>query len=346
MSKVRVRGEQLRKFIVRHLESHPADIAKFAADHFAVTRQAIGKHLNKLVAEEAISKAGNTRGRVYALRPRVTWRKTYLLAGSLSEGTVWSTDIVPQLRPMPDNVLDIWHYGFTEMFNNAIDHSAGTTISVAMEKNAVGAQVAIYDDGVGIFRKIQAELSLADERHAILELAKGKLTTDPSRHSGEGIFFTSRVFDDFEILSGGVFYSHRFETKEDWILEREKPASDGTAVWMKLNNHTARTLRKIFDQFTTGDEYGFTKTIVPVKLAQYGDDKLVSRSQAKRLLARIDRFKTVILDFKGVESIGQSFADEIFRVFATGHPTIDLIPTHANEDVQRMISRANVARRL
>jgi len=58
-----------------------------------------------------------------------------------------------------------------------------------------------------------------------------------------------------------------------------------------------------------------TRQSVPVKLAQYGNDKLVSRSQAKRLLARVELFKVVMLDFTNVPTIGQAFADEIFRVF-------------------------------
>ena len=112
---------------------------------------------------------------------------------------------------------------------------------------------------------------------------------------------------------------------------------------MRLNNHTARTTKKIFDQYTSEDEFGFTKTVVPVRLAQYGDDKLVSRSQAKRLLARVDRFKTVIFDFEGVDSIGQAFADEIFRVFNTKHPEIELIAIKTNSAVKRMISRAKAS---
>ena len=63
-----------------------------------------------------------------------------------------------------------------------------------------------------------------------------------------------------------------------------------TMVFMRLNNHTARTLTKVFDQFTSGEDYGFNKTIIPVDLAQYGQDKLISRSQAKRLLARVELF--------------------------------------------------------
>jgi hypothetical protein len=228
------------------------------------------------------------------------------------------------------------------MFNNAIDHSGGQTVFVKIAKTATNTQIMLMDDGIGIFRKIQTALNLIDDRHAILELAKGKLTTDPKGHTGQGIFFTSRLLDSFDILSRGVFFSHTFGREEDWILERPK-ATDGTAVFMKLNNHSARTDKQIFDQYSSGDDYGFTKTVVPVRLAQYGEDKLVSRSQAKRLLARVDRFKTVIFDFTAVESVGQAFADEIFRVFARAHPEIELHPTNAKSQVQQMINSARNA---
>jgi anti-sigma regulatory factor (Ser/Thr protein kinase) len=254
----------------------------------------------------------------------------------LAEDLVWRSNIEPSLGQLQQNVSDIWHYGFTEIFNNAIDHANGRKVEVLLRKNAAATELAIIDDGVGIFKKIQTELGLLDERHAVLELAKGKLTTDPENHTGEGIFFTSRMFDAFDIFSGGVYFSHKFGEAEDWILERAQPES-GTAVWMKLNTHTLRSQKKVFDEFTSGDDFGFTKTVVPVHLAQYGDERLISRSQAKRLLARIDRFKTVILDFTGVQSIGQAFADEVFRVFVLRHPEVELFDIKANSAVKRMI---------
>src|SRR6202012_1695126 len=101
-------------------------------------------------------------------------------------------------------------------------------------------EMVISDNGIGIFKKIQTELGLLDERHAILELSKGKLTTDPSRHTGEGIFFTSRMFDSFDILSGGVSFAHAQGDANDWI--RDNPRyHHGSTVWMELRNHTART---------------------------------------------------------------------------------------------------------
>jgi hypothetical protein len=339
MTKVRSRGEQIRRFIVSRVEKHPTDIAKFTAEHFGITRQALNKHLQRLVEERALVSDGKTRNRAYRLYPLVQWLKEYELNDSLAEDIVWRSDVEPCLGQLLENVRDIWHYGFTEMFNNAIDHAEGSTVDVLLSKNVAVTELAIVDNGIGIFRKIQAELGLVDERHAILELSKGKLTTDPAKHTGEGIFFTSRVFDEFDILSGGVYFSHKFGDAEDWILERVRPKS-GTVVWMELNNHTSRTLKKVFDQFTSDDALGFTKTVVPVRLAQYGEDKLVSRSQAKRLLARVERFKTVIFDFTEVESIGQAFADEVFRVFASRHPGVELVAIKANSAVNRMIQRA------
>lgn len=337
MSKIRDRGEKVRRFLLENIDEHRSEIVKLATDKFGCTRQAVHKHLRKLINEGAVIESGKTRNKSYALAPLVEWTKSFPRSG-LSEGDVWLRDVSPSLGSMADNVLSIWHYGFTEMLNNAIEHSDAKGISVQFKKNAASTEVRIYDDGVGIFKKIQAALGLLDERHAVLELAKGKFTTDPANHSGEGIFFTSRMFDDFVILSGGVYFSHQFDQQEDWILESQR--LEGTYVRMVLNNHTSRTTRKIFDMFSIGEDYGFLRTVVPVKLTQYGDDNLVSRSQAKRLLARVDRFRIVVFDFAGVAVIGQAFADEVFRVFHRQHPEVELQTIHANSEVKRMISRA------
>ena len=239
---------------------------------------------------------------------------------------------------MPRGAREIWQYGFTEMLNNAIDHSSGTWVKTMIARTAVGARINLLDDGEGIFRKITRELRLDDERHAVLELAKGKLTTDPENHTGEGIFFTSRLFDEFNILSRRVFFSHDSYTRVDWI--QETPEFRGTLVVLELNNNTKKTLKQVFDEYSEDGDYGFSKTVVPVSLVRYGDEALISRSQAKRLLTRFDRFKKVILDFTGVEQIGQGFADEVFRVFARAHANVELVPFNANPQVDAMIRRA------
>lgn len=316
------------------------DIVNITCQAFGISRQAVNKHIKRLIEQKAITIKGNTRNRHYYLHPAAEWKEIFPLDNTVSEDIVWRSHVAPLLGELPDNAMDIWHYGITEIFNNAIDHSGGKNAFVTLKKTATTSEVVIYDNGEGIFKKIQHELGLYDERHSVLELAKGKLTTDPDNHSGEGIFFSSRVFDKFIILSGNVYFSHAHGEIEDWILEYQESQA-GTSVVMKLANNTSRTLKQVFDSFTSDDDYGFTKTVVPVRLTQYGDDKLVSRSQAKRLLARIDKFKTVIFDFDDVESIGQAFADEVFRVFATRHPDMKLLPLNTSHSVKQMISRVS-----
>jgi hypothetical protein len=338
MTRVRERGEDIRKYILEHVDKHSKDITRVTAEHFDITRQAVNKHVRRLIYEKSLTEAGETRQRTYKLAPLLEWQREYQISPELEEHVVWDKDIASVLGEQPENVMDIWHYGFTEMFNNAKDHSGGRNISVRVAKTAISTEIAIADNGIGIFKKIQEALNLPDQRYAVLELAKGKLTTDPARHTGEGIFFSSRMFDKFSIGSDKTYFGHPFGQDEDWIFESTFPG--GTTVFMELCNHTSRTVKKIFDQYASEEgDFGFTKTVVPVKLAQYGNDKLISRSQAKRVVARLDLFKTILFDFAGVPTIGQAFADEIFRVFAQQHPGIEIFPIHANSEVVRMIER-------
>lgn len=339
MTRVRPRGEDVRRYIIDHVEKFPGSISRKTADHFNITRQAVNRHLKLLVAEKMLVESGNTRNRTYKLCPLLNWTDTVQISEDLAEDVIWTDKIKEVLGQLPENSMGIWHYAFTEMFNNAKDHSGGTQIYMEINKTAAEVEMLIYDDGVGIFRKIRQAMNLLDDRHAVLELAKGKFTTDPNNHTGEGIFFSSRMFNDFCIVSAGVAFSHKKGNPEDWISELDK-SRPGTAVFMKLHNHTSHTVRKVFDQFTSDDEeFKFNKTIVPVKLAKYGDDNLISRSQAKRLLARVELFKIVLLDFSDVPSIGQAFADEIFRVFVNQHPDTEIIPIHENSEIKRMINR-------
>ncbi|MBT2990818.1 MAG: ArsR family transcriptional regulator [gamma proteobacterium symbiont of Ctena orbiculata] len=335
---VRSRGETIRQFIVDNVSAHPTSIVALTSEKFEISRQAVNNHIQRLVTQKALVAEGNTRNRVYKLHPEIVTSERFQLIG-LEEDLVWREFILPRLGALPDNVIDIWSYGFTEMLNNAIDHSQGRHALVSIEKNPAFTQISITDDGEGIFLRIQRLMELHDERHAVLELAKGKLTTDPENHTGEGIFFSSRMFDEYAILSGGVYFSHEFSRPEDWIMERENPRS-GTTVFMQLTNNSSRTVKSIFDKYASGNEYGFDKTVVPVTMARYGNELLVSRSQAKRLLARVDRFKIVIFDFSGIDKIGQAFADEVFRVFKSKHPEMQLYFSKATQEVEDMIIRA------
>ena len=338
------KSKELRDFIIDAIPDHPKDVVAHSAAKFGLTRQAINRHMNFLIKQGLVQANGNTNQRTYKL-PILERKPISVSLTNLEEDRLWRENESESLKQLPKNVYDIWHYGFTEMVNNAIDHSGGTTLTIVLEKTAATTNMMIIDNGIGIFKKIKTELGLEDERHAILELAKGKLTTDPLRHTGEGIFFSSRIFDHYHILSGGVFFTHNIHEEEDWILERDRP-NEGTLVFMSIRNQSSRTTKEIFDKFSSRkDDYGFTKTVVPVRLVKHGPEQLISRSQAKRLLARFERFKVVLLDFTGIDEIGMAFADEVFRVFPELHPEVKLIPVNTTKEVKKLIKRARQAGR-
>ena len=301
-----------------------------------LSRQVANGYLQRLLREGLVDAEGTTRARVYRLKVLAEVERRYPREG-LQEDLVWRELIAPVVARLAENVRNIWYYASTEMINNAIDHSGAGEVQVRARQDALSTEVLVSDEGEGIFVKIQRALGLHDPRESILELAKGKLTTAPECHTGEGIFFTSRALDFFAIESYHLRFIHG-EGGDDAIVQQalETP---GTQVYMRLANDSTRILREVFDAFTSSEEYTFDKTVVPLHLAQYEGEKLVSRSQAKRVAHRFERFKRVELDFAGVSEIGQAFADELFRVFAREHPEIRITPINTEAAVARMIRR-------
>ena len=339
------KGLRIRTQIVRDVVHHPKDISNHIAKIFDITPQAVYNHIKRLEKEERIISTGRGRGKSYALGLVRNYKITLPLTSELCEDTIWRNYFSFIFEGVAENILDMCHYGFTEMVNNVIDHSAGKTIHMNIFRDKEKIQMFVIDDGEGIFRRITRLCSLSDERHAIMELSKGKLTTDPDNHTGEGIFFTSRMFDEFEIESKGLNYSHCTENKFDYLFDSQMSLdSVGTMVVMVININSTRLIKNIFDNYTEdmNDEgtSQFNKTVIPVKLAQFENEKLISRSQAKRLLTRVERFQYVIFDFEDVTMIGQAFADEIFRVYANKHTDIILVSANMSEDVEKMVNRA------
>ena len=254
---------------------------------------------------------------------------------TLREDAVWEKDIKKHFAGFPQNIWHIWTYGFLEIFNNAIEHSMGKKIQVIISENMENTTMSVIDDGIGIFNNIKIGFNLFDEKEALLELAKGKRTTNSSSHSGQGIFFTSKVFDDFLITSNGITFDTNPEKDKQPKLYEEKCS---TLVFMGLANNSGIKLKDVFDKFSTEIPGDFDKTIIPVRLAYSSD--LVSRSQARRILSGLELFKEVTLDFSDIEYIGQAFADEIFRVFPNMNPHTTVLAQNANSEVQYMINRA------
>ena len=242
------------------------------------------------------------------------------------------------IRGLNKNVSNILEYAFTEMLNNAIEHSVSKKIEIIIERKINNIIFIIRDWGVGIFNNIIAKKNLDNAMEAIQDLIKGKQTTAQKYHSGEGIFFTSKVADILTIQSSSKKII--FDNLIDDIFISDIKNIKGTRVVFSINLNSKREIRKIFNKYTDNN-YKFSKTEIIIKLYEEGIN-YVSRSQARRVLVGLEKFKTIMLDFKDVDSIGQAFADEVFRVWKTKYPDINVIWRNTNENVLFMINRAQI----
>lgn len=237
---------------------------------------------------------------------------------------------------LPKNVVNILNYGFTEMLNNAIEHSRSGEIAVTFGRSGDNIDFEVIDFGIGIFNNIMKKRRLKNELEAIQDLLKGKQTTAPEEHTGEGIFFTSAAADKLIIRSSRKKLI--FENQPKDVFIKDVNPVKGTRVRFEISKNSKRNLTRIFKEYS-GDAFKFSKTKVVVGLYEM-DDAYISRSQARRVLSGLDKFKTIVLDFKGVETVGQSFADEVFRVWQHHHPAIKIVCQNANENILFMIKRS------
>ena len=257
----------------------------------------------------------------------------------------WLDQVIDQLKKqslliqnLSEDLDSIVRFGFTEILNNAIEHSESRSIEVSISEEENTIIFEISDNGIGAFRSIMQKKELTSELEAIQELLKGKTTTLPHSHTGEGIFFTSKIADVF-ILDSFEYRLRVDNTINDVFIEKIANKL-GTKVRFEISKETKKHLDYVFKEYEAEPgSFAFDKTTVHVKLFKAGTI-YISRSQARRLMANLEKFKLVILDFEGVKTVGQAFADEVFRVFANKYPNTKIQAVNMLETVEFMVKRA------
>ncbi len=327
-------SQEKKKLIVMYLlekiHQNAPKISKTVSEAFDVSQNTVHSYIKELIEDNIIKKTQRDK---YELV-----NESFVYNLRRSEGHLdndiyaFTACLEPHIKELPDNIQRIWSYSFTEMINNVMDHSMSETVEIVITKNFLETGVFIKDNGVGIFEKIKAYFNLPSLDEAICELFKGKLTTDEKNHSGEGIFFSSKLMDQFYILSSGkLFTTNKFD--DEIISSTKADLSSGTTVIMILSNYSNKQTYEVFDSYSNEDG-GFTKTRIPLK--NIFDVAPVSRSQANRVCNRLDRFEEVIIDFDGLDWMGQGFAHQMFVVYKNNHPEISFVPVNMNESVEKM----------
>ncbi len=332
---------QTREIIQQIIADNGSATATELAQHLGITRQAVNAHLRKLIREQIVFKTGSTRAARYFPadaapdEQKISW---IFELKNLDESDIYERLAIGlNLSGLRANVEAIVQYAFTEMLNNAIDHSKSRKCKVEAGLNVGTMSFKVRDEGIGVFHSIADKFGLHDEHAALVELVKGKTTTMPEAHSGEGIFFVSRAADRFFLRS------HRQQiewnrAKNDVFVSTPRFIR-GTQVQFEIGIHARTRLENVFAEFAPEKyDYQFRKTCVLVKLLQ---QDYVSRSEAKRLLHNLDKFLEIDLDMREVQNVGQGFVDEIFRVFASAHPEIEINAINASGAVNAMLRHAS-----
>ena len=322
--------DEIASFILEKISNDGTGISKAVVENFNVSRSTAVNIINKLIEDNIIDKVQRDK---YTLKRTSFRTQLYRSEGQLKDETyIYEQHVAPLLKDCNENSQIIWEYAFSEIMNNAIEHSGANAVIINVSKSYINTIISVLDDGIGIFKKIMEFYNLNSIEEARTELFKGKVTTDSSRHSGEGIFFTSRIMDLFFITSDKeVFMIDKFN--ESASTHDEFFDQNGTFVYMELSNHTNKELTDVFNQYSNVDD-GFSKTSIPVKF--FFEKSPVSRSQARRLVSNLDKFSEIELDFDGVPTMGQGFAHELFVVFVKNHDDIKVTPINMNENVSSM----------
>lgn len=324
-------------WITEAVLGHPQDLAVHVAERLGVSRSCARVQLNKLVQAQWLQRDGVSRRASYrpgALRQVV---RRYALAG-LQEDLPWQQDFAGRFELKP-NVARIAQHVFTELLNNAIDHSGGSAVTVSMRQTPTQVQLLVSDDGRGVFDAVAERFGITDPTVAMLELAKGKLTSQPECHTGRGLFFSAKLADIFDLHANDSAYQQREWQRDQW-WQRSRPACRrGTSVYVGVCVDTERTLDQVLRRYSTdGAGYGFDRTVVPLKLMTHEHNGLESRAQARRVSARLNQFRRVELDFDGLADVGHGFADELFRVFGRQHPGLQLVPVNMAPRVAAIVA--------
>lgn len=349
----RPKGADLRtiqktdSLITAYLQQNPGtNPTIFFSEKLQLSRQAVLARINRLLNSGILRAEGKGKGRIYFASDSLPFEPLLQMPvqelAKAGEDEIFKHHISERLSSLAPENRGLYlrlQYALTEILNNVIDHSQASQFIVRAYPSEDGERVVleVEDNGRGVFDSIKSYFHLQDHWEAVGELAKGKRTTDPARHAGEGLFFSARMADFFEIEANALRYQYSSE-QDDWSLSA-CPRQTGSLVRLTMEIGNLRIPRDVFERYT--NDFSFDQRsprLANPYIINLPPGHLPSRSEAKKILAGAEAFTSIIMDFKGVESIGQGFADEIFRVFKAAHPDIEIDVKNASAFILRMIA--------
>ncbi|MFA6294009.1 MAG: HTH domain-containing protein, partial [Victivallales bacterium] len=167
----------IKKQILEKLNESESLTGQELCKVFNISRQALNKHIKTLVETCKIVKEGRTRGSVYRIGAKQKRNaveklcRIISLSGAHEDQVFDDFNAILNTKKMLDkNIYDILYYSFTEMTNNAIDHSKSEKCRISVSLDMYKVKFTIRDNGIGIFSSIYKKFGLPDENSAVGEL--------------------------------------------------------------------------------------------------------------------------------------------------------------------------------
>ena len=234
----RSRTRLIQGFIVDHVDHDPKGIARRVAQAYGISRQAANRHLDTLVDAGILNQAGQTRAREYMLRRMSAVSREFRVTPVLNADRVWAEHAAPVLAGDRVVVRDACRGIFKELLENVIAHAGASWISFEFATTARQIDLALTDDGMGVFASLAPKLRLPTPRDAAEEIARRARdrSTDPP---AARLTVLARSTDGFWLSSAGV--TCEFDAASDeWSVREDGRIRTGTLVACRLQRTPSR----------------------------------------------------------------------------------------------------------
>ena len=328
-------SEQIKDFILENLSRHQKDIIKASIHKFGISRQAILKHMHTLINKDRVIAHGKTRDRFYELKPIVNYSKSVDIDESISANDILRNQILPNLDSIPSNIHEICEFSFQALLSNVFDHAQASILHYKIYVSPSEIHFILNDNGIGIFKKLNRFLGLNDFQVAAIEIAKGRITTDPVNHAGDELMTVIRLFDQVTIDASGICLTYQ-QNNNEWTIS-ESSQQNGTRIHLEISTNSNRTCEKVFYQIFQQND---SSVCIPVNLVRSQGGQVNSRTQAQSLLHNLKDLNEIEFDFNNIDLIGPAFADELIRKTKVNNKNSDITWINSTTMVDMLMSRA------
>ncbi len=233
----RARTQTIREFILDQAAMNPRGLARRIAEAYGISRQAANRHLDLLVETGLLEQSGQTRARTYRLRRTSSLSREVRVTPVLNAERLWEDHIAAILSGDTPSVRDVCRGAFSELVHSAAGHRGAAWIQFSFASTARDIDIAIADDGDGIFHELIGTLGASSPRESaemLANLANARSSDSPLIR----LVLVARSFGSFHIRSGGITLG-RSEPSGMWNVTDEDSGVKGTLVSLRMRRPLA-----------------------------------------------------------------------------------------------------------